>query len=145
MMQLLRHLLSEEGTDKVVLLYANRTVEEGAAVNEELFSLKRQFEEKDKGRQLQIVNIYEQTAGETVNPRKDEVLLTGRISKDVLARFLPSPKETRDLDEPSIFVCGPPPMMQAICGEAASPMRQTTPLAGYLRDLGYALKDVVRL
>jgi cytochrome-b5 reductase len=52
----------------------------------------------------------------------------GHIDKDKITKFLPKPS-----DDCMIFVCGPPPMYDALCG----PRTEKT-VTGVLKDLGYS-------
>ncbi len=62
----------------------------------------------------------------------------GRVSKDLLKGFFPSPTE-----DVKVFVCGPDPMLAAISG-AKAPDRSQGELAGYLKELGYKPDQVFK-
>ena len=55
----------------------------------------------------------------------------GYISQEMLARWMPPPTE-----ETKILVCGPPPMVEAVCGAPKS-FTEQGPLKGHLKALGY--------
>ncbi|KAF2801561.1 ferredoxin reductase-like protein [Mytilinidion resinicola] len=64
----------------------------------------------------------------------------GFVSKELLKTLLPEPKEG---DKIKIFVCGPPPMYNAISGGKKSPSDQGE-LDGYLKELGYSKDQVYK-
>jgi len=64
----------------------------------------------------------------------------GYLTPDMLKQYLPSPAPGN-----MIYVCGPPPMYQAVCG----PKKQGTPgmqgeLSGFLADMGYKQEQVFK-
>ena len=64
----------------------------------------------------------------------------GYLTPDMLKKYLPSPAPGN-----MIYVCGPPPMYQAVCG----PKKQGTPgmqgeLSGFLADMGYKQEQVFK-
>jgi cytochrome-b5 reductase len=58
----------------------------------------------------------------------------GYIDKDRVAKYLPAPSE-----DCVLFVCGPPPMYAALCGD-----RGTKELTGLLADMGYSAEQVYK-
>jgi cytochrome-b5 reductase len=62
--------------------------------------------------------------------------LRGYIDKERLEKYLPAPSVGDDL---LIFVCGPPPMYDALCGP-----REEKDLKGILADLGYKAEQVFK-
>jgi len=58
----------------------------------------------------------------------------GFITEDLMAKHFPGPKE--DLN---IFVCGPPPMYNALCGA-----REEAELSGVLAGMGYTAEQVTK-
>jgi len=67
--------------------------------------------------------------------------LRGYISKDVLARYLPSPKMNNDI---RIYVCGPPGFMKAISGDKNMKDFSQGELTGALKELGYTESQVFK-
>ena len=58
----------------------------------------------------------------------------GFITPELIAEKLPGPSE-----DCLIFVCGPPPMYDALCGP-----RGEAELSGALKDMGYAAEQVIK-
>ncbi|KAK3694777.1 hypothetical protein B0T22DRAFT_81413 [Podospora appendiculata] len=73
------------------------------------------------------------------NPPKEWAGGKGYISKELLKTVLPEPKT----DNIKLFVCGPPPMMNAISGNKKSP-RDQGELVGVLKELGYTPEQVYK-
>ncbi|KAK9473469.1 uncharacterized protein V1510DRAFT_414124 [Dipodascopsis tothii] len=65
--------------------------------------------------------------------------LTGFLSKDVLAKYLPK----ASADNVKVFVCGPPGMYKAISGTKVSPSDQGE-LTGALAELGFTKEQVFK-
>jgi len=59
----------------------------------------------------------------------------GFISKELIQEFMPSPTD----DSVCIFVCGPPPLYDAICGP-----REEEDIKGVLHELGYSKDQVFK-
>lgn len=55
----------------------------------------------------------------------------GRIDRPLLARTMPLPSP-----DCQVLVCGPPPMVRAVCGDKAQDKSQG-PLDGHLKAMGY--------
>lgn len=55
----------------------------------------------------------------------------GRLNQKILQSELPPPSS-----DTLIYVCGPPGMMQTICGDKL-PNKEQGPISGILKDLGY--------
>lgn len=62
--------------------------------------------------------------------------LKGHIDETLIARHMPDPNDERAM----IFVCGPPPMYQALCG----PRDEPDQLSGILADMGYNASQVYK-
>jgi cytochrome-b5 reductase len=62
----------------------------------------------------------------------------GRVTKEELARELPSPGSGG-----KVFVCGPPPMMNAVSGDKA-PDKSQGELVGMLKEMGYKAEEVFK-
>lgn len=90
----IRAMLEDLGDSNkdMILLYSNKSPAEHIFANE--------LEELSKQHDFKIINIYadEKIAGEEV----------GRLDQAMLARLVP------DLKERDVFLCGPPPMMNAL-------------------------------
>jgi len=63
------------------------------------------------------------------------------VNKDVLARYLPSPKLNNDI---RIYVCGPPGFMKAISGDKNMKDYSQGELIGALKELGYTETQVFK-
>lgn len=63
---------------------------------------------------------------------------TGYITKEFLQKHLPGPSK-----DSKVYVCGPPPLYQAISGPKVSPTDQGE-VAGILADLGYTKEHVFK-
>ena len=63
----------------------------------------------------------------------------GFITKELLKTVLPEPKEGNI----KVFVCGPPPLMDAVSGNKKSPKDQGE-LKGILKELGYTPEQVYK-
>ncbi|KAH8813232.1 hypothetical protein F5884DRAFT_329752 [Xylogone sp. PMI_703] len=72
-------------------------------------------------------------------PPKDWVGSSGFITKELLKKVLPEPKEPNI----KVFVCGPPGMYKAISGGKKSPTDQGE-LEGMLKELGYSKDQVYK-
>jgi cytochrome-b5 reductase len=59
----------------------------------------------------------------------------GFISKEVLEKHLPPPEDKESI----IFICGPPPMYNALCGP-----RDVKELSGVLHEMGYSADQVFK-
>ncbi len=59
----------------------------------------------------------------------------GYITRELISEHCPPPSETSAL----VFVCGPPPMYEALCGP-----RGEEGLSGALADLGYRNEQVIK-
>lgn len=72
-------------------------------------------------------------------PGKNWTGLRGFVTKEVLEKYMPSPKDTGS----KILVCGPPGMMAAISGDKAKDKSQGE-LSGALKALGYSAEQVFK-
>jgi cytochrome-b5 reductase len=72
------------------------------------------------------------------NPSSDWKGGVGRVDRQVLQQKIPAPGP-----ETMIFVCGPPPMMEAISGDKAKDKSQGE-LTGLLKELGYTKEQVFK-
>lgn len=113
---------------KVTLLFANVT-EKDILIKEELESLA-----KRKPEQFKIIHVIEK-------PERSWKGLKGFVGHDSLAQNLPLPGLA---DKTKIFVCGPPPMVEVVCGNKPSPKDQG-PLKGFLADLGYQPSQIYKV
>lgn len=62
----------------------------------------------------------------------------GRVSKEEIARELPAPGAGG-----IVYVCGPPPMMNAVSGDKA-PDKSQGELSGMLKEMGYKAEEVYK-
>ena len=129
MIQALHALLGEEEsarkTEKVTLLYGSRTADDilgedmlnhWAATHKDIFS---------------VTHVLSNEEGD-VSARKD--MKTGFINREIIETSFPGPDENV-----LIFVCGPPPMYNALCGPRDKPE-----LTGLLADMGYKADQVFK-
>jgi len=112
---------------KVTLLFSN--------VTEKDILLKEAFDDivSRKPEQFKVQHVIEK-------PGKGWKGLSGFVGHDELAQNLPLPGLAEKV---KIFVCGPPPMVEAISGGKTSPKDQG-PLKGYLADIGYSPSQVYK-
>ncbi|KAG2205102.1 hypothetical protein INT47_002196 [Mucor saturninus] len=130
MLQLLRKVFSPDSSDKksqFTLIFANQT-EQDILFKEELDGYAKAYPDRFK-----VVYVLE-TAPQTWEG------LTGYITRDVVEKALPQP----DVESSIIFVCGPPPMMEAISGDKNPDKSQGT-LRGFLKELNYIQDRVCKL
>lgn len=113
---------------KVTLLFANIS-EKDVLIKDELESLV-----KRKPEQFKIVHVLEK-------PERSWKGLKGFVGHEALAHHLPLPGLA---EKTKIFVCGPPPMVEVVCGNKTSPKDQG-PLKGYLADLGYQPSQIYKV
>ncbi|AJS35438.1 Mcr1p [Saccharomyces cerevisiae YJM1248] len=125
----LAHHIVENPNDKtkVNLLYGNKTPQD-ILLRKELDALKEKYPDK--------FNVtYFVDDKQDVQDFDGEI---GFISKDFIQEHVPGPKESTHL-----FVCGPPPFMNAYSGEKKSPKDQGE-LIGILNNLGYSKDQVFK-
>jgi len=125
MIQALHAILGTEGDDtKVVLLFGNKKRED--ILGEDLLDdWKSRFPDR-----LKIVHVLSR-AGEDSTWLGEK----GRIDKALLEKYIAPPSQ-----DSKIFVCGPPPMYDALCG----PRDKPDELSGVLADMGYAAAQVYK-
>lgn len=131
MIQALHAILGEEAssrsTEKVQLLYGSRSADDilgedminhWASTQSDIFSVTHVLSNEEDDA------IFEK--------RKD--LVKGFISREVISKSFPGPEE-----DVLIFVCGPPPLYNALCGP-----RDQKELSGLLADMGYNEEQVYK-
>lgn len=127
MYQLIRAIFKNPSDNtKVTLVFGN--------IREEDILLKRELQD--------LENTYPQRfrAFYTLDKPADSWAQgKGHITQELLKTVLPEPKE----DNIKVFVCGPPGLYKAICGEKVSPKDQGE-LTGYLKGLGYDKEQVYK-
>ena len=129
MYQLLQAIDSDPNDKtKVTLFFANVT-EKDILLKERLTDLAAR-----KPEQFKIQHVIEK-------PGRGYKGFQGFIGHDILSKNLPLPGLN---DKIKIFVCGPPPMVEAVCGNKASPKDQG-PLKGVLADIGYQPSQVYKV
>jgi len=128
MYQLIRGILNNpEDKTKITLVFGNITKDD-ILLHKELSHL-----ETTHPRQFQAYYVLS-------NPPAGWEGGAGYISKDILKTLLPEPKNG---DKVKVFVCGPPPMYDAISGKKESPKDQGE-LKGHLKALGYDKDQVYK-
>ena len=65
---------------------------------------------------------------------------TGYVTLDLVKNTMPKP----DVESSVVFVCGPPPLMEAVSGDKNPDKSQGT-LRGFLKELGYIQDRVYKL
>ena len=133
MYQLLMEMRKYDWLD-IRLVYANRSRDE-ILMLEELEKLKR-----DAKATINIHYLVEDDAG-MPSDRKNWSM--GRVTMQVLAAHMPAPTREKANGQPSIFVCGPPGMMNAVSGDRVQEVYQG-PLKGMLKELGYRSSEVFK-
>eukprot|EP00658_Telonema_sp_P-2_P055115 TRINITY_DN43824_c0_g1_i3.p1 TRINITY_DN43824_c0_g1~~TRINITY_DN43824_c0_g1_i3.p1 ORF type:complete len:199 (+),score=49.04 TRINITY_DN43824_c0_g1_i3:143-739(+) len=123
MLQALHAILGTGGDEtQVTLLYGSRT-------EQDILGLDILTEwEKQSNQQLKVVHVLsEESAGWAGR--------TGFIGKDLIVENLGD----RACSDTQVWVCGPPPMYDALCGP-----RSEVALEGVLADLGYQPEQVYK-
>ena len=128
MYQLTRKIFNDPKNDKtkVTLIYGN-VGESDILLKEEFDRLEKEFPDRFKA-------FYTLD-----NPPKSWKNGKGFISKDLLEKLLPDPKQ----ENIKVFVCGPPGLYKAISGGKVSPTDQGE-LSGSLKELGYTKDQVYK-
>ena len=132
MYQIIRAVLADpEDRTQLRLLYASKSRGD-VLLGEELEALAARHPE-----QLQVRYLLERdgAGGAAAGP----AATTGRVSAETIRGFLPPPTAART----ALFVCGPPPMMAALCGPPQAPRGERGRLSGgLLRRMGYGRQVV---
>jgi cytochrome-b5 reductase len=127
MYQLCRAIFNNlDDKTKVTLVFGNVT-EEDILLKQELATLENTYPQRFRA--FYVLD----------NPPKEWAGGKGYISKDLLKKVLPEPKN----ENIKVFVCGPPGMMNAISGNKKSPKEQGE-LKGILKELGYTADQVYK-
>lgn len=128
MVQALHAILGDEKSksQKVVMLYGSKTSDD--ILGKELLD---QWA-KDYPEQLEVHHILSHEAeGSTWTGMR------GFIDKERMEKYAPAASVGTDV---KIFVCGPPPMYNALCG----PRNEPAEIKGLLADLGYSADQVYK-
>eukprot|EP00899_Mesostigma_viride_P019070 jgi/Mesvir1/27164/Mv20827-RA.2 len=64
---------------------------------------------------------------------------TGRVSKDMISQLMPPPS-----DDAMVLVCGPDPMLDAICGGKDKKTYSQGPVGGFLKELNYESQHIYK-
>uniref|UniRef100_A0A7S2QRW4 NADH-cytochrome b5 reductase n=1 Tax=Norrisiella sphaerica TaxID=552664 RepID=A0A7S2QRW4_9EUKA len=100
---------------EVTLLYGNKT-EEDIMLREELEALQKKFSNR-----FSVVHILSESGNEKWDGD------TGFVDAEKIREYCPRPS-----DDMKVFVCGPPPMYDLLCGP-----REDDEVTGALKELGY--------
>jgi len=119
MLQLLEASLYDVNDDTVFNLLFGNVSEKDILLKDHFDSLQEKF--PHKFRVYYIIN----------NPHLHWPGFSGLITEEILYKIMPPPSSNC-----LICVCGPPPMIQAVCGEKKS-IQDQGPLIGQLKNLGY--------
>jgi len=125
MLQALHAILGTEGdTTKVTVMFGNRT-EADILAKETLDTWSASF-----GDRLTVVHVLsnEEEGSAWAGPR-------GFISEDLITAHMPAPADA----DAQIWICGPPPMYDALCGP-----RGEQGVAGTLGEMGYSSEQVYK-
>ncbi|CCF58324.1 hypothetical protein KAFR_0E01700 [Kazachstania africana CBS 2517] len=126
--QLIHHVLQNKNEKtKIQLVYANKTSGD-VLLKKELNELQEKYPERFK-----VTYFVDKL---DTNEKGD--FEVGFISKKFLEQNIAKPNKNTH-----IFVCGPPPFMEAYSGNKTKPTEQG-PLTGILRELGYSEKQVFK-
>jgi len=118
MLQVIEHILNDpKDTTEITLLYANVT-EDDILLKDRINGLAK------KHKRFKVQYVVD-------NPGRLSGFLKGRVSGAMISRHMPPPGPDN-----LVMVCGPPPMMDAICGDKL-PDKTQGPVVGFLRDLKY--------
>jgi len=127
MIQALHAILgTDNSTTTVSLLYGSRTEDEILG-----YQLLNDWERKFKNR-LTVMHVLSDESDEKSGWEGEK----GFIGNELVTKVMPSPKGGDDV---MIFVCGPPPMYEALCGP-----RGEKELSGVLKERGYAASQVYK-
>jgi cytochrome-b5 reductase len=124
MIQALHAILGDENGAEVAMLYGSRVQED--ILGKELLHKWA----ADYPNQLKLVDVLSNEPAES-----DWTGARGIIDKALLEKYLPGPNE-KDI---SIFICGPPPMYNALTGP-----REDKELSGLLKEMGYTTDQVFK-
>ena len=118
---------SADKDSKFTLIFAN-TTEEDILFKDELDNLQKEHPER-----FNVHYVLEK-------PPQGWTGHTGYVTEELAKDLLPKP----DFESSIIFVCGPPPFMEAISGDKNPDKSQGT-LRGFLKSLGYIQDRVYKL
>ncbi|KAJ1928903.1 hypothetical protein IWQ60_001646 [Tieghemiomyces parasiticus] len=127
-----RILANPDDHTKVSLLYGNLS-EDDILLRDELDALAKQHPDR-----LRVHYTVDKAP-------KDWPFSTGYVTKAMAKEYLPAPggKSDGEHSDTMIFVCGPPPMVNAISGPKASITDQGK-VSGILKELGYDESNVFK-
>lgn len=119
-------LKDDADSTKIKLVYGNKTPND-IPLKRELDQLKKDF----PGR-FEVEYFVNNDAEKVPNARQ------GQINASYLQNEIPGPSE-----DTCVFVSGPPPFVQSICGDKRGPFFQGN-LTGHLKDIGYSKSQVYK-
>lgn len=126
MYQLLQIALKNgEDETKFVLLYANRSNKD-VLLKDELDSLSKQYPDR-----FRVHYVIEEEIPKTKRRQRESNVSMGKVHKALVEGMFPASTDA----EVAILVCGPPGMMQFLCGSNSPQQRQ---LGGLLGSMGYS-------
>ncbi|KAK3336627.1 putative cytochrome b5 protein [Cercophora scortea] len=127
MFQLCRAIFNNPADKTKVTLVVGNVSEEDILLKKELAHLENTYPQRFRA--FYVLD----------NPPAEWAGGKGFITKELLKTVLPEPKS----ENIKLFVCGPPPMMNAISGNKKSP-RDQGELVGVLKELGYTPEQVYK-
>lgn len=127
MFQVIQEILdNSDDSTRITLLYANRTPDD--------ILLRKDLTQLEAAHPGQFKVVF--TVDQATDDWSGEV---GFVTEDMVKKYLPAATE----QGVRIFVCGPPPMMEAVCGNK-TPKGEQGSLAGCLLDAGFTEKTVFK-
>lgn len=119
-------LRDDNDTTKIKLVYGNKTPMD-IPLKSELDQLKKKFPDR-----FDVEYFVSKDAEKVPNARP------GQIDAAYLQKEIPGPQ-----DDTCVFVSGPPPFVDSVCGGKRGPFFQGS-LTGHLKDLGYSKSQVYK-
>lgn len=124
MIQALHAILGIENSQtKATMLYGSRVASD--ILGEEL--LEKWSKQNER---LEVVHVLSNEPGNSYWTGA-----RGHITRDLISDHLPAPEDKDSI----IFICGPPPMYEALCGP-----RDTKEVTGLLAEMGYNAEQVYK-
>ena len=132
MIQALHALLGNEN-DKtsISMLYGCRSTED-MLLKESLNRWRTEHKER-----FNLAYVLSDTSDSSNDSNGANVaILNGFITKEMVAKYLPSPEE-----DALLFVCGPPPFYEILCGERQN---KELKMGSILQSLGYRDNQIIK-
>lgn len=127
MLQIIEEAIEKKLPLKMSLVYANVSPDD-IMLRDRLETLARENQKT-----LKVYLVVDKT-----NEKSWPKELIGYVTKDMLRQIMPAPDGAS-----MILVCGPPGMMNSVCGDK-EPDKSQGPLTGILKELGYTSDNVFK-